>query len=169
MAVIAIIECFRRDHVPEYCQCLESSAVCTAHPFFVESIHSRSNWSLPRLPLRMDAEDIIPTFVMSNIYIGLCLPNALMLTRLWSYRTFEGLLIARINNCVGLLGILNVQLLRDSFPYRLGRGIPLKVGVRYRLQSKGRTPPPDLCWPILALQISLNACHLPCSLHNHSQ
>lgn len=77
----------------------------------------------------MHAEDIIPTFLTSNIYIGVCLPEALTLTRLRSYEMFEVLLIVRINKSVGLRGILNFRLLRDAFPYRLARGIPLKEGV----------------------------------------
>jgi len=144
MAVNPIIECFGRDLVPEYCQGLKSSAVFTVPPFFVESLHGRSNRSLPRLPLHMHAEDIIPTFLTSNIYIGLCLPKALTLTRLRSYEMFEVLLIVRINKSVGLRGILNFHLLRKVFQCRLARGISLKEGVLYLLQSKVRTPPPHL-------------------------
>jgi len=129
MAVNPIIESFRRDLVTEYCQGLESSAVNTAPPFFVETLPGRSNRSLPRLPLHMHAQAIIPTFLMWNIYIGLCLPKDLTLTRLRSYEMFEVLLIVRINKSVGLRGILNFRLLRDAFPYRLARGIPLKEGV----------------------------------------
>jgi hypothetical protein len=123
---------------------LEASAVTTAPPIFVESLHGRSNRSLPHLPLHMYAKDIIPTFLTSNIYIGLCLPKALTLIRLRSYEMFEVLLIVRINKCVGLRGILNFHLLRDAFPCRLAKGIPLKEGVPYPLQSKVRTPPPYL-------------------------
>jgi hypothetical protein len=144
MAVSPVIECFSRDLVPEYCQGLEASAVSTVPPFFVESLHGRSNRSLPCLPLHMHAEDIIPTFLSSNNYIGLCLHKALTLIRLGSYELFEVLLSVRINKSVGLLGILNCHQLRDSFPYWLARGIPLKEGVLYPLQSKVRTPPPYL-------------------------
>jgi hypothetical protein len=144
MAVNPIIECFLRDLVPEYCRGLESSAVYTAPSFSVKSVHCRSNRSLPRLPLHMHGEDIIPTFLMSNIYNGICPPKALTLTRLRSYEMFEVLLIVRINRSVGLLRILNFCLLRNAFPYRLARGIPLKEGVPYALQSKVRTPPPHL-------------------------
>jgi hypothetical protein len=42
---------------------------------------------------------------------------------------FEVFLIVRINESVGLQGILNIPLLTDAFPYRLARGIPLKEGV----------------------------------------
>jgi hypothetical protein len=42
---------------------------------------------------------------------------------------FEVLIIVRINKRVGLRGILNFRLLRDTFPYWLARGIPLKEGV----------------------------------------
>jgi hypothetical protein len=41
----------------------------------------------------------------------------------------EVLLIFRINKRVGLRGLLNFPRLRDVFPYRLVRGIPLKEGV----------------------------------------
>jgi hypothetical protein len=41
----------------------------------------------------------------------------------------EVLLIVRINKSLGLQGNLNIPLLRDEFPYRLVRGIPLKGGV----------------------------------------
>jgi len=105
MAVNPISECFWRDLIPEYCQGLESSTIYTAPPFFVESIHGLSNRSQPRLPLHMHTGDIIPTFLTSNIYIGICLPKALALTRLWSYEMFEVLLIVRINKIVGLRGI----------------------------------------------------------------
>jgi len=70
MAVNPIIECFWRDLVPEYCHGLESTVVHTALPFFFESLQGRSNRSLPRLPLHMHAEDIVPTVLTSNIHIG---------------------------------------------------------------------------------------------------
>jgi len=145
MAVNHIIEFFSRDLVPKYCQGLESSVVYTGPPFFDESLHGRSNRSLHRLSLHMHAEEIIPTLLTSNIYIRLCLPKALTLTRLWSYEMFEVLLIVTINKSVGLWGILNFRRLRDMFPYRLARVITLKEGVPYPLQSKVRTPPPHLC------------------------
>jgi len=157
MPVNRIIECFSRDLVPEYCQRLEASTVSTAPSFFVKSLHGRSNRSLPCLPLHMHAEDIIRTFLTSNIYIGLCLPKALTLTRLRTYKMFDVLLIVRIHKNVGLRGILNFHLLRDAFLCRLARGIPLKEGVPYPLQSKVRTPPHYLRRTILALHISLNA------------
>jgi len=62
MAVNPIIECFWRDLVTEYCQGLESNAVYTAPPFFVETLAGRSNRSLPRLLLHMHAQAIISTF-----------------------------------------------------------------------------------------------------------
>jgi len=129
MAVNPIIECSSRDLVPEYCQGIESSANYTAPPFFVESVHGRSNWSLPRLPLPLHAEEIIPTFLTFNIDIGQCLPNAFTMTCLQSYEMLEVLLIVIINKSIGLRGILNFPLVRDAFPYRLARGIPLKKGV----------------------------------------
>jgi len=169
MGVNPIIECFWRDLVPEYCQGLESSAVYTAPPFFVESVYGHSNRSLPRLPLHMHAEDIIPTFLTSNIYIRICLPKALTLTRLQSYEMFEDLPIVRITKSVRLRGILNFRQLRDAFQYRLPRGIPLKEGVPYPLQSKVRTPPPHLRWTILRMQILLNAWLPPRPLHSDGQ
>jgi hypothetical protein len=144
MPVNSKIECFSRDQVPEYCLGLEASAVSTAPPFFVESLHGRSNRSLPRLLLHMHAEDIIPTFLTSNIYIGLFLPKALTLTRLRLYEMFKVLRIVRMNKGVGLRRILNIHLLGDAFPSLLVRGILLKKGVPYPLQSKVRTPPPHL-------------------------
>jgi hypothetical protein len=69
MAVDPIIECFARDLVSEYCQCLESSAVYTAHHFFVKTLPGRSNGSLPRLPLDIHAKAIIPTFTTWNMNI----------------------------------------------------------------------------------------------------
>jgi len=102
MAVNPIIECFSRDLVPKYCHGLVSSVVFTAPPFLVESLPARSNRSRPCLPLHMHGEETIPTFQRSNIYIGWCLPKALTLTRLRSYKLFEVLLIVRINQCVSL-------------------------------------------------------------------
>ena len=157
MAVNPIIECFSMEFVTEYCQGLESSAVYTTPPGFVESLHSPIRRNLPRLPLYMCPEVIIPTLLMWNIYIGICLPKALTVTRLQSYEMFKVLPIVRINKSVGLQGILNFGLLRDAFPYRLARWIPLKEGVPYALQSKVRTPPPHLRRTILGLQISHNA------------
>jgi hypothetical protein len=144
IVVNPIIECFSTDLFTEYCQGLESSAVHTAPPFYVETLHCRSNRSLPRLPLHMQAQAIIPTFLMSNIYIGLCIPKALTLTRLRSGEMFEVWLTVRINKRVGLRGSLNFRLLRDPFPYQLARGIPLKKSFPYLLQSKVRTPPHHL-------------------------
>jgi len=42
---------------------------------------------------------------------------------------FEVLRIVKIDKSVGLGQILNIPLLREAFPYRLARGIPLKEGV----------------------------------------
>jgi hypothetical protein len=92
----------------------------------------------------MHAEEIIPTFLTSNIYIGICLAKALTLTQLQSYEMFEVLLIVRINKSVGHQGIINFRLLRDAFPYRLARGMPHKEGVPYSLRSKVITPPPHV-------------------------
>jgi len=83
MAVNPVIECFSRDLIPKYCQGLKSTVVYIAPPFFVESLHGRSNRSLPHLPLHIHAEEIISTFLTSNLYIKQCLPKAFTLTRLW--------------------------------------------------------------------------------------
>jgi hypothetical protein len=117
----------------------------------------------------MDAEDIISTFLTLNIYIRLCLPKALTLTPVQSYEMFEVLIIVRLNQRVGLWGIINFLLRRYAFPYLLARGIPFKEGVLFPLQSKVRTPPPLLHLTILALQISLNAGLPPYPLHSEGQ
>jgi hypothetical protein len=144
MSVEPIIECFPRDLIREYYQGLEASAVSTAPPIFVETLPGCSNRSLPGLPLHIHAKIIISTFSTSNIYIGLFLPKALTLTRLWLLKMFEVSLIVRINNSMGLRGILNFPMLRDSFWYWLPRGIPLNGADPYPLRSKVRTPPPFL-------------------------
>jgi hypothetical protein len=77
----------------------------------------------------MHAEEIIPIFLISNIYVGLCLPTALTLTRLGLYEILEVMLIVRINKSVVLWGILNFPQLRDVFLYCPMRGIPLMAGV----------------------------------------
>jgi hypothetical protein len=82
----------------------------------------------------MHAENIIPTVLTSNIYMGICVPKALTLTQLLSYEMFKVLLIIRITKRVGLRGILNFRRLREAIPYRLVRGIPLKEGIPYDLQ-----------------------------------
>jgi len=56
MAVDPIVECYSRDLIPKYCHGLETSAVYTAPPFFVESLPGRSIRCLPCLPLHMHAE-----------------------------------------------------------------------------------------------------------------
>jgi hypothetical protein len=168
-AVNSIIKCFSRDLVTEYCQGLESSAVHSAPPFLVETLHGRWNRSLPRLPLHMHAQSTGPTFLTSNICIGLCIPKALTLTPLQSYEMFKVLQIVTIYKTVGLRGILNFHLVGGTFPYRLARRIHLNTGVPYPLQSKVRTQPPHLGWTILALQISINAWHQPHPLHSDGQ
>jgi hypothetical protein len=80
MAFNRIIECFSRSLVPEYCDGIESSAVYTAHPFFVETFPGCSNRCLPSLLLNMDGEGINPTVLTSNIDSGQCVPKALTLT-----------------------------------------------------------------------------------------
>jgi len=129
MAVNPIIELFWRDLVPEYCPGLEFSAVYNAPPFIVESLLGCSIRSLPRLSLHMHAEEIIPTFLMSIIYIRLCLPKALTLRPLRSYKMFEVLPMVTFNRSVGHRGILNFCLLRGAFLYWLARGITLQKGV----------------------------------------
>jgi hypothetical protein len=96
MPVNPIIECFSRDLVPENCHGLQSSAVYTAPPISVESLQGRLNRCLPHLLLHINAEELIPTILMSDIYVGICLPKALTLTRLQSYEIFELLLIVQI-------------------------------------------------------------------------
>jgi len=169
MAVNLIIECFWRDLVPEYCHGLESSTFHTTPPIFVKSVHGRSNRSPPRLPLPVHAEDIIPTLLTSTIYIGICLPKAITLTRPRSYEMFKVSLIIRMNKTVGIQWILNFHLLRDTFLYRLARVIPPKEGVPYPLQYTVRTLPHHLRWTILALQISVNAWLPPRLLRTNGQ
>jgi len=77
----------------------------------------------------MHAQPIIPTFLTSNIYIGLWLPIALTLILLQSYKMFDILQILITSKSMGLWGILNFQLLRHPFPYQLARRIPVKEGV----------------------------------------
>ena len=153
---------------PKYCQGLESCAVCTVPLCFVESIQGWSNWSRPRLPLHMHAEDSIPTFSTLDIHIGICLPKALTITRLPSYDMLKLMRMVRINRSVGHLGIRNFRLLRDAFPYWLVRSIPLKEGVPYPLQCKVTTPAAYLHWTILTFQISLNVRLPPCPQHRDS-
>jgi len=88
MAVNPIIEYFSRNLLLEYCQGLKSCTVYTLPPFCVETLPGRSNKSLPCLLLPMHAQEIIPTFIMSNIYIEIWLSNALTLARLCSYEMF---------------------------------------------------------------------------------
>jgi hypothetical protein len=82
MAANRLIESFSRDLVSGYCQGLESSAAYTVASFFVESLHGHSDRSQPHLPLHLPAEELIPTCLMSNIFIGLCRPKPLTLKRL---------------------------------------------------------------------------------------
>jgi len=104
----------------------------------------------------MHTEDIIPTLLTSNIYIRIFLLTALTLTGLRLYEIFKLLLIGRINTSVGFQGMLNFPRIRDSFLYQLARGILLKDGILYPLQSKVRTPPPHLRPTILGWQLTLN-------------
>jgi hypothetical protein len=169
MAVDPWIEYFSRDLVPKYCQGLESCADYTAPPFLVKSPPGRSNSSLPRLLLRMQPEDIIPTLLTSSIHIGWCLPNAITVTRLRILEMIDILLIVRIYKSVGLGGIRNFPLRRVWFLYWLVRGIPVEGVFPYPLQSKVRTPPPSCHWTTFAWQISLNSWlpHYP--LHSDVQ
>jgi hypothetical protein len=165
MPVNPIIECFSRELVPEYCWGLESSTVYTAPTFFVKSICGRSNRSLLGLLSNLYAEQIIPIFLTSNNNISQCLAIALTSTQLGLYEMFEVLQNVRINKYVGLRGILNSHLPREVLLYRLARGIPVKEGVPYLLQSRVRAPPSYLWGTILALQISLNMWLPPRPLH----
>jgi hypothetical protein len=69
---------------------------------------------------------------------------------------FKLLLMVRINNGVGLCGIVNFRMLRGTILPQQLTGIPLMEGVSYPLQSKDETPPLHLCRTIIALQGSLN-------------
>jgi hypothetical protein len=60
------------------------------------------------------------------------------------YAMFKVSLIVRIDKRGGHQGILNFPLIRDTLPYWLARGILLKEGVPYPLQSKVRTAPPHV-------------------------
>jgi len=144
IAVNPIIECVSRDLVTEYCEHLESSAVHTGHPFFLETLQGHSNRSLPHLPFHIHAQPIVSKFLTSNIEVGLCIPQAFMVKRCRSYQMSEVLPNVRINKGVSLRRILNFLLLSDAFLYRLARGIPVNEGVLYPLQSKVTTPPPLL-------------------------
>jgi len=84
MAVNPMIECFPRDFFSDSCHSLESSVYYSAPFFFVKSLPGRSNRSHPCLPLHMHADEIIPTFLTSNIYSRLCLPTPLTWARLQS-------------------------------------------------------------------------------------
>jgi hypothetical protein len=53
-----------------------------------------------------------------------------MLTTLRSYEIFEVLVLVRINKSMCLLVIFKFAQLRDTFPYQLVGGIPLKEGVQ---------------------------------------
>jgi len=77
----------------------------------------------------MHADEIIPTVMTWNIYIGLCLSEAHARIRCQLYEMFKVKLLVSINKHTGLQGTLNFPLPRDSFWYRLARGIPLKEGV----------------------------------------
>jgi len=169
MAVNSIIEWLSRDPNAEYCQGLDSSAVSTAPPVLVETLPCRSNRSLPRLPLHMHTQPIIPTFLMSNICIGRCLPKSLTLTWPRSYKMLEVLPIIRINKSMCDRRILNFCLQRVAFPYRLVKWITLKEGVPQPLKFKVRTLTPDSSWTVLALQISLNVWLPPRLPHSDSQ
>jgi hypothetical protein len=80
MAINPIIEYFSRDLVPEYCHELESKAIPSVCPLFVESLHGRSSWSQHHELFHLHGEDIIPIVVTSNIHIGYCHPMARTLT-----------------------------------------------------------------------------------------
>jgi len=115
MAANPVMECFSRDLATENCLGLQSIAVHIVPPCVVETLDSRSNRSLPCLPLHMHAQPIILTLLMLNIIIGLCITNALTLMRLRSYEMFEVSPMFRINRIVGLREILNFRLLREVF------------------------------------------------------
>jgi len=124
VAVNPIIDCVSRDLVPKYCQGSESTAIYTVPPIFVESLPGCSNRSLAPLALHMIPQEIIPTLLVSNMQIRLCLPKDLILTWLRSYEMWEVLLLVRMNNHMGFSESVNVHLLSDALPYWLARGIP---------------------------------------------
>jgi len=142
---------------------LESSMVYTVLPCFFESLPGSSNRRLSYLLLHMYAEEIIPAFLTSNIYIRPCFVKALTLIWLWSYKLF------RNNECVGHQVTFSFPMLCEPFPHQLARGIPLKEGVPLPLQSLVRSPSPYLCWTIPTWQISLNRWLPPHPLYSDDQ
>ena len=101
MAVEPIIECCATDLVTECCQGLQSSVDYTSPPIFVGTLPGRSYNSLPCLPSHIYVLSMFPTFLTSHIYIGLCLPKAIALTRPRSCEMFQVLLVVRINKSLG--------------------------------------------------------------------
>jgi hypothetical protein len=99
------IEWVARDLVPQYHQDLESNAVYTVPPNYVESLHGHSNRALPHMLLYMHAEEINTTFIMSNVDIGVCLLKALNVTRLWPYELIHIMLIVRTYTTLGIRDI----------------------------------------------------------------
>jgi hypothetical protein len=69
--------------------------------------------------LHVQAKKTFTGLLMSKIYIRICHPKALTITRLSSYDMFEVLLIGSINNSVAVRGIVHFHLLSNSSPYRL--------------------------------------------------
>jgi hypothetical protein len=65
---------------------LECSAVYNAPSICDRSLSSHFDRSLPHLPLDKHAEETIPTFITSNIYIGIFLPKALAKIQPRSYK-----------------------------------------------------------------------------------
>jgi hypothetical protein len=86
VAVNPIIESFSRNIVPEYHHGIESSMVYSEPPISAESLPGPSSRSLSCLLFHWHVEEIIPTFLMSNIYVRLCLDKALTLKQLRSYK-----------------------------------------------------------------------------------
>jgi len=162
MGVNRIMKRFSMDLVPQDCHCLVCNAIFSAPYIVVESPHGRSIRSLPWLLLHVDAKGTIATYLSTNINIGLCIPTAFTLIRLWSSEIFEALGLVRINNSVRFGGSLNITLLRVGFPYWLARGILDNMAVCKPLQSEVRTPSLHIRWIILWLQLSLNTWLPPC-------
>jgi len=88
-----MIRRFSRDLIPKYLHGrlwfrVQRGIYCPSRLFQI------SPWalkrSLPRLPLHRDAVGIIPTFLTSKIYCGVCLPRALTPTTVRNGSKFQG-------------------------------------------------------------------------------
>jgi len=160
MAVNPKIECFWRDLVTEYCHGFESSSVFTPPPFFVETLPGRSNPTLPPLTLHMHPQEVIPTFLTSNIYIGLYFPMARTLEWPRSYEMVKVLPIFRTIRGGGIRGNLNFRLLGDSFWYWRREGFRSRREFRSLYKQRSQHHP-----LIFAKQFSCCRLHSMCDFH----